>query len=337
MRHFKLFSLVLLTWAFVVKAQHSDAGTSIFPFVNIDYDASSVAMGGASVGMPGGSGNSHILSNPASAAGIKHYQALIGYRKIIDDIWGGPLVVSRSFGKYGVFSLLMVGVSSGDIDVIEEVNGEPFYTNQTAGSQYITGGASWAYEYIENLYFGVSLRGLYNVIKVPDNTYSAAAGVVDLGAQYSLFRGRFVAGLAVRNLGFLFWSYDDEKYDLPLTLEIGASYVPIHLKNFRIALDINKRKNDYLNIEPGLEISIYKEYLKGRVGYAFSWRDLQESFKSFSGEQDENYTKSNWNSFCFGIGLNTDIKETAVQIDLAMQFHTSSLPVSTVVSATVDF
>ena len=336
MQHISLFSLFLLVYVFALSAQHPDAGTGIFSFVNIDYDANSVAMAGASVGMPGG-GNNRVLANPASVAGIKHYQALIGYRNIIDDIWGGPVVVSRSFGKYGVFSILLAAITSGDIEVIREVNDEPYYTGQTAGAQYITGGISWAYPVLENLYFGTSIKSIYNLIRIPDNAYSAAAAVIDAGVQYQLLRGRFITGLALRNLGFLLWSYDDEKYDLPLTFEIGMSYAPLHLSNIRIALDINKRKTDYLNFEPGLEIAIYKEYLKGRLGYAFSWRDLQEAIKSFSGEQDENYIKSNWNAFCVGIGLNTDIEKTNVQIDFALQFHRVSLPPSVVVSALVDF
>ena len=311
-------------------AQHPGAGTRYFPLLSVDYDARSAAMAGASVAMPNGVNG--ILSNPASAASIEHLQASIGYRSMV-GIWGGPVSFGRSFGKYGVFAANITGVNSGDIQVIDENGVE---TDGSAGVNYVSGGVSWAYNVLNDLSVGVMAKGAYEKLNVPGISYSAKGAAFDAGVYYNLLRGRFTAGAVIRNVFIMLRGFDENDYNMPLTVEGGISFVPKYIPAMRIALDINKKLGDYINFEPGLELDVYKKTLALRLGYGFSERDFQELIKSLSGDKDEDYIKSNMTSFCLGVGLNTKIEESDLRIDFALQFNTT-LPPAMLISALIDF
>lgn len=328
------YSLAVIT-LLVIFVQNSKAETALFPHVSIDYDAHSAAMAGAAVARVEGSAG--VLSNPAATASVENMQAFIGYRTIIDDVWGAPIVFSRSFKKYGVFSALVCGLSSGDVEVIDELGGEPVYTDKIAGADYLTGGLSWAYRIEDKISVGATLKGLYNRLDDGDIVYSAKGVAVDAGILYRLLNKRFTFGAAVRNAGFVVKSYDEEKYDMPFTVEAGISYAGSQLSSMRMALDISKKIGEDLSFEPAIDVDIYKKVLALRLGYAFSDRDIKKFFKKLGGHEDENYVKSNWNALCVGVGFNKKIQQSIVAIDFALQFHTSFITPSTIVSASVDF
>jgi len=329
------FAAVCLLFLSSVYAQHTGAGRSIFPYLGIDYDAHSGAMAGASVAVPNGAYG--VLTNPAATAFVKGNQVYIGYRSIMDGVWGGPVAYSRNMGKYGVFTLSMIGVTSGDIDVVEEKNGNPVFTNETASENFITGGLSWAMPVGEELSLGLTIKGVYDRLRIPGSDYSATGMAFDGGAFYSLLRGRLTAGAVVRNAGFMISSSDGMNYNLPVVLEAGLSYVPRYIPSMRLALDINKELGDYMNFEPGMQFDLYKKTLSLMLGYAFSEKDLQQKFRSFSGNQDDDYVKSNWNALCLGLGINTDIDRIKLQLDFAFQFKSSSLPPSMLISVLLDY
>ncbi|NLP03474.1 MAG: PorV/PorQ family protein [Fibrobacter sp.] len=318
-----------------VQAQHSRAGTSIFPYLRIDFDARSAAMAGASVAVPGGING--YFYNPAITASIKNNQWFLGYRTIMDGVWGGPVAFSRVMDRYGVFTLSLTGVTSGDIEVIGEENGNPVYTDEIARDNFLTGGLTWAKALNSNFSVGATVKGIYDVLKVPGRVYSASGAGLDAGVFYRILQDRFTAAVVIRNAGFLASSYDENSYSLPLTFEAGISYVPRYISSMRLALDINKERGDYLNYEPGLELNLYKKKLFLMLGFAFSEMDLELAFKSLAGNEDDDYIKSNWNTLCLGMGINTDIEKVNIRIDLALQFKTSPLPPSMLVSAVIDY
>jgi hypothetical protein len=179
---------------------------------------------------------------------------------------------------------------------------------------------------------------LYHRINDSRSVYNSKAVAVDLGVQYYLLSDRLVVGAVLRNAGVEVASFNgDDSYPLPLMFEAGVSYIPRYMSSVRLALDINKLRGDYVGFEPGLEIEIYPKVLFARFGYAFSQEDLSEQLKKFSGNQDEDYQKSNWSSFCAGIGVRTGVRKVKVQVDIGLEFRVSWLPPSPVVSASVEF
>ena len=98
---------------------------------------------------------------------------------------------------------------------------------------------------------------------------------------------------------------------MPFTFEAGVSYAGDQLSSVRMALDVNKKMGDRLTFEPAVDINIYKKILSLRLGYAFSDRDLKQFFQKLGGNEDDNYVKTNWNTFCTGLGFGTGTPRTA--------------------------
>jgi hypothetical protein len=317
-----LILLVLLVLYRQGYSQHPDAASTAFPFLNLGYDARSVAMAGAAAGVPNGLYG--ILSNPASIAFSESVQIFFGYRPVIMDIWGAPVAISRQFGSAGVFAASLVTMNGGDVDEVDiGVDGNPVSTGATWRSSSVAGGVSWAQEVWKDLAIGFSAKGVYHFIGSQSEHYSVDGLAMDAGVQYRHLHGRAIYGLVFQNIGFMRTSYieDGETYPFPMKVEAGISYVPRYLQNVRMALDVNARKGDYINFEPGIEIGIYKNVLQLRAGYAFSDKDLGQLGNMLSGNQDENYIKSNLATFCCGAGVNTEIEQVKLRIDLGIEFR----------------
>jgi hypothetical protein len=337
MRFRRVNSFLSIVVTFFISFQQlvKAAESTIFPNLNIDYDAKSAAMAGAAVAVAEGA--SAVLSNPAATVSVENNQAFIGYRTIIDGVWGSPVVYSRSFEKVGVFSVLICGIDAEIEEVIDESFGEPIFTGKTGGAQYLTGAMSWGYGIRKDLSVGATLKGLYNRLNDGNIIYSAKAVAMDAGISYRTFGNRLTLGAAIRNAGFLLKSFDENRYPMPFTIEAGLSFVGDQLSSVRMALDVNKKKGDRLTFEPAVDVNIYKKMLSLRLGYAFSDKDLKQFFRKLGGREDENYVKTNWNTFCTGLGFIKKIENATVGIDLAMQFHAIVITPSTIVSAFVDF
>jgi hypothetical protein len=293
----------------------------------MSYDARSVAMAGVSAGIPNGLYG--IFSNPATLAYTKDIETYFGYYSLFNGVWGGPLAVAKNFGKYGVFGISVFGFTSGEIDVVDENN---VSLGTTARQTFLTGGLSWAYKIRDNLYSGISIRGAYDKI----DEYSANGAFMDGGIFYRKKDDRFTAGLLFKNLGFVFKSYGDS-YTIPFEVEAGLSFVPRNLPVMRLALDVNKKTGDYVNFEPGIELNVYQKALFLRAGYSVSQKDISYLLDILNGDQNDDYVKSNWATFCVGAGVKTMINNSNLKIDFGLQFHTIVITPSTVISALVEF
>ncbi|MFW6245528.1 MAG: PorV/PorQ family protein [Fibrobacterota bacterium] len=316
MRYLKiiLFAAVLSGY---VQAQHPDAGTVAFPFLNLNYDARSVGMGNASIGVPNDIYG--FLSNPASIGFVERKQVMGGYRQIIMDVWGGPLAYLHPT-SYGVVAANLTALTSGDFEQINE-NGQN--TGLFARSNYATGGVSWARTYSEEVSVGVTLKGVYNHLGTDELSYSADGFAVDGGVQYRSSKMRLVCGAVIRNLGFMRSGYggtDSEKYSLPTGFGAGLSFVPRHVPKLRIAFDVEKRIGDYLNFRPGFELTPINNFFF-RAGYGFSVKDLEKGIEIFRGNRDDYYQKSNMNTLSLGAGMATKMDNVDLKLDVAFQFY----------------
>lgn len=319
---------MLLFLAISLSAQHNDAGTTEFPYLNNNYDSRSLAMAGASVAMPNGLYGT--FTNPAAlAADIERMELFLGYTSIIEGLWGVPVAFARSFGTYGVFAVNLFSANTG-VDAVDIDNKR---TGEFARANFLAGGVSWGFKFKENLLIGASIKGIYN--RIVD--YSADGVCFDFGVQYRLKNNRLLYGLAVKNIGFMIDSYTPENQRdlLPMTIEGGVSLVPRNASQLRVALDINKKIGDYVNFEPALELNVYKKVLAIRVGYAFSQKDAANIWNILQGEKDENYVKSNMSSLCFGAGLKTNVNTKDVRVDFGIQFKSYMIKPSLSLSALV--
>lgn len=316
-------------------AQHPDAATEIFPFLNLNYDARSVAMAGASVALPNdGYGG---FSNPASLGFVSRSQAMLGYRQIGGGIFGAPLAYIREVAGAGTYAVGGIGMT-GDVGVTDiGPDGTPFENGQRARSDCYAGHVSWASRVNEYFAAGVALKGVYNYLSDGVDHWSADGVVLDCGVQYRSWNSRLVYGFALHNVGILRSGYeDDDSYPLPVAVELGVSYVPRYLSMVRLALDLNKEVNDYLLFEPGVEFDIIARQLVARAGYAVSWRDMRAFMANLQGEGDVNYSRTNRVTFTAGFGVNTELFDRTARLDAAMEFSDVFVLPAMVVSVLTD-
>jgi hypothetical protein len=298
------------------------------------YDARSVAMAGAAVAMPNDLYG--VLSNPAAVGYVNNLQAMGGYRQVIMDVWGGPLALSYPLKNGLVLVPHLLTLTTGNFDYINESG---FSTGTRARSSYTAVGISAGKIFFDGIALGMTLKGLYHYIGVGSESYSADGLALDLGAQYRMNNNRLIYGLALRNFGFVRSGYLDEwnEREMPFGIEAGISYVPRHILNLRMALDVNKYNGDFTNFEPGLEYTVLANTLFLRAGYAFSSMDLESMLKVFSGDRDETYQKSSMNTFSLGFGLTTAMDDVALNLDAAIQFYSGVSSPGIVLSLLIGF
>jgi hypothetical protein len=317
-------------------AQHRDAGTEIFPFLNLNYDARTVAMAGAAVAMPNDCYG--LFTNPASLGFITTAQPIAGYRQVGAGIFGSPLAYARPVAGRGTFAVGAIGLTSGAVDVKDiGPDGSEFEPGLHARSDYYAGNVSWAMKISDDIAVGATVKGVYNYLNDGVDHWSADGIVLDGGMQYRSSNSRLMYGFVVHNIGLLRSGFgDDDTYPLPAAVELGVSYVPRDLSMLRLSLDLNKKRNDYLLFEPGLELEILKRQMLVRGGYAVSWRDLQAFGSNLKGEPEEDYFRTNRATLCLGIGVITELIDRTMKIDAGVEFSDALAAPALVLSLLAD-
>ncbi len=339
-RHVVLTAVFAAFCAVQALGQSANAGTTAFPFLNLDYDARTMAMGGVSVAMPNDLYGTVV--NPAAAGYITKRQLVCGYRSVVLDVWGSPLAVALPYSNWGTFALSMTNISYGSLPEVDEgADGGPVSTGITWHSYSVAGGITWAKVVWESLSVGATLREIHDYIGNSGGTqehYSADAVVGQAGVQYRWLGSRLIVGLALDNAGFAMANYTSQTEDLkmPFSVSAGVSYCPENVPNLRLALDLAQPANGFLTYKLGGELDVFKKYFTIRAGYSFSEPDLESQLKILQGESNEGYQKTNWTGFCLGFGVNTDISMVNVGLDGAIQFIQDGDP-AIGVSAVIGF
>lgn len=307
---------------------HHSAGTRPFTFLNIEYNAFAVAMGGASIAVPNGSNN--IVSNPAGQGFNIKSLFFLSYCPIFDDIQGVSAGISHKLEKYGTIGVSLITLSSGDFAVTDELNGQYIETDEIARSNSFAGGISWAYKFTNYFSAGIALQGIYDNISIPEEQFTSSAVAVNIGVQYRFKRDRVVLGGVIKNFGYIVNQYNDIHYKMPIAIEYGISYVPSQLSNLRLAIDGSIRPGDFFMMRTGLELYVYKKVLALRLGMPFSVQDIRNV-----GNVD--FTKSNSNILAVGVGINPSIRKVNSTFNFGLQLRTAGLPPSILVSNTTEF
>jgi hypothetical protein len=337
--HHRSYGLILcatlLVTQGVVRAQSSEAGTSPFTFMELRYDARSIALAGASAALPGdGYG---VFSNPATIACLTGPQAVVGYRSVGSGVYGIPIAYLLPESEKGVFGISVCGLTSGNIAATDiGTDGGPVYTGGNAYLDDYNLTLSWAKKIGEIFSAGVNAKGIYEYYKNDGIDDNSTLGIAfDAGCQARFMNSRLIYGFVARNLGAVLSGYD-KGYPLPAELASGVSYVPAAIPAARFMIDLDKKRDDELTFDPGCEWEILRNQLFVRGGYSFSWSDVQALKDYLAGNAVEDYTRNNMTGFCCGAGLKTEIAERKVSFDAAVEFLTLALPPNISLSMLVD-
>ena len=321
-----------------IYAQYEGAGTSLFPFLKLDNNARTIAMGGASSAMANGIYGASI--NPAATGFLTGTQAMIGYQSLIMDAWAGPMGYAAPYKNYGVFSSSIMYASHGYLDSSESLDENGLSTGATWHVFSLVGSLAWSKIVYDNLSIGVACKGMYHPIRSSRNYLVSATGIAfDAGCQYRMLDSRLIVAGVLQNAGFLVSNYTDDfaKLPLPLAVTVGVSYTPRDIPTLRLACDLQKANDDYLNYKPGAELAIYKKTLFVRGGYGFSEQDLEEGLKQLKNESSGTYIKSNASGLSLGVGLVTKVNGIATNVDVAYLHRSEDLGPSFALSFLVEY
>ena len=340
-RYIKAFPVLLCLCALPLHAQHRDAGRTLFGFMNINYDARTVALAGACVALPNDCYS--IFSNPGALGYVNTMQAVIGYRPVGTGVYGSPLACALPYKGIGVFGAGVYGLTSGNVAVTDiGPDGGVLFTDGFSRVDNIAGNAVWARKINDFLSVGASVKGFYSSIKGFEDRspvrWSSDGFACEIGAQCRFMNSRLIYGFVARNLGFIRSGYEknDSGYSLPFGVDIGISYVPRYIENLRVILDLSKINNDYLSFKPAAEWELLAKQLVVRGGYSFSWRDLRAFKNTLSGYSDASYFKSSMIGICLGAGFSTEIAGRKMHFDTAAEFLTIPVLPALVVSMLVN-
>jgi hypothetical protein len=115
----RLFCAALLcTVVFIgmAAAQTGSAGTTVFSFAGLNYDARSIGMAGAAAGMANDIYGA--ADNPAVLASLQKRQAAICFRPVVLDVGGVLLTYAFPVRQHGIMGISLLGFSEGTLDEI---------------------------------------------------------------------------------------------------------------------------------------------------------------------------------------------------------------------------
>ncbi|MBN1130227.1 MAG: hypothetical protein JXA71_14640 [Chitinispirillaceae bacterium] len=332
-----LFCLLSLS----LGAQGGGEGRTLFDFVNINYDARSVALAGASVALPNGCYG--IFSNPASLGYVSGMQAVVGFRPRGDGIFGMPIAYALHREGIGTFGAALYGLTSGNVAVTDiGPDGGVLFTDQFSRVDNMAGSAVWARRIGEYFSAGAAFKGFYTAIKGYDEgtavRWSADGLALDCGVQCIMMNSRLVYGFVARNIGFVRSGFEsgDNGYSLPSGVEIGVSYVPRGIDELRLIADLAKKNGHDLAVTLGGEFEAIQNQLVVRAGYSLSWSDLKDFRNTLIGESDDSYSRTSMVGLCLGAGFRTEVIDRNVQLDAALEFMALSMAPVVVISMLVD-
>jgi hypothetical protein len=338
MSFFKYIPILTMLYSMTVWSQNENAGTRVFEFLKLDDNARTISMGGASVAIPNGLYGASI--NPAVCGFLDKTQAMLGYQSLLMDAWAGPMGYAKPYRNYGVFTGTLHYLSHGYLDASEALDESGKSTGATWHVFSLVGSVGWSKMVYKNLSTGVAIKGIHHYIGSSQQYHASADGIaVDVGFQYRMDYSRFIVAGAFQNMGFLISNYtqETEKRRLPYSATVGISYIPLYIPDLRLACDLQKSNDDYLNYKPGFEATIYKKMIFLRGGFGFSEQDLEETIKELRNKPDDNYIKSNAAGLTLGVGLITDLKGVVTKMDFAYMNRLYGLPPSAILSFLFEY
>jgi hypothetical protein len=234
------------------------AGNSGLSFLKLGFGARNIALGDAGTELSSDVTSlfynpSALAINPASEIMLMHNEwiqnvrsEVLGARTII---FGLPVAIG--FNVTSVNDIEVRGINPGD--PITKFNAQYFFGSLSAG-HLIT----------DNVYFGASIKYLYQGIYVDEST----GWGFDFGATYLTSIKGLNISAALRNLGTM-KALRDEKTKLPTEFRIGPSYSLTFQDKFQVSgaveyLKYTPTSDTHFNM--GAEI-LYGKLIALRVGY----------------------------------------------------------------------
>lgn len=218
---------ILLVSFFSTTAFGQLGGKNSFQFLDLDFNARSLSLGGDFIGLKDDDLNLAV-ANPASITNEMDGNFAFNHFIFPSGINYGQFAYGKSTEKYGSFVGHLRYVSYGKFTRTDEAGNEQ--GTFTAGDYAL--GLGYGKEL--NKYFSVG--GNLNFIFSHLESYTAVGVGVDIASTYYNEEANFTATLVARNIGYQIKGYTKDNHEpLPLEVLAGASY-KFHHAPFRLSI-----------------------------------------------------------------------------------------------------
>ncbi|MBC3541319.1 type IX secretion system protein PorQ [Rufibacter sediminis] len=237
----RLFLLGLLSVAFVQLAFAQVGGRSVFRFLDVPTHARVAALGGVNVSS-GLEDVNAVTANPALMHGKTDNHLGLTHLNYLSDVSQNNLNYTLESSRWGRNAIGVQYLDYGSFTQTNEAGVEEgsFKVRDYAFS--LSHAAT-----IEVFTLGATAK--VAVSSIAGN--QAVAALIDLGGTFKHPERDFVVGLAIKNLGVMLKPYDGaEREDMPLDIQLGASYKPEHAP-FRLSLTAHQlQRFDIVYLDP---------------------------------------------------------------------------------------
>ncbi len=254
--------MLALTLVITLVGIDPSAGTTGFDFLRLTPTAREAAMGGAAVGSaPSPMG---FWFSPAHVLSAESPRAHVSYLNYVAGIQTGSAAYSQPVGTDKGIGFGIVYLNSGSMKRTNERGDE----NGTFALSYAGLNLSGGMRLGDALSVGVGLQGLYGSI----DTFFGMGLAGNFGATYRLPVDGFIAGLAVKNVGYQLKAFQSVKDPMPIDFGLGLGYQPNPALN--LVLDVHKPIDNRVRVLVGVEGWV-ADILAVRVGYDSYGPDLK--------------------------------------------------------------
>ena len=218
-RKYYLFVILILSGSLLL-GRNSDAGTSGFAFMKMNYSARAMGMANAFSALS--NDGDAVFFNPSGLAQVDYMHIKTTYMSYIEGLQGGSVVYVTHYGDGWTVAPFINFLASDDIPRTFNT-GSGYIKDGTYFNTFsMVAGAGFAKTLNDFFDIGFNLKYFYEKLE----SYSATAIAGDLSVLHQTNNENLKIGVVVRNLGIQLSHYTDFEYDegLPLTIVAGASY-----------------------------------------------------------------------------------------------------------------
>lgn len=199
----------------------SQAGTSVFSFLNMPSSARSVALG---TNFISGTDNdiSTAWNNPAALNHLSHNQVFVSYNNYVSDIKNGYITYARHFKKTGTFSAGLFYLDYGNFDGYNEAGVSTGNFRVQDQCFHLSYGAGLGRKFR----YGANLKYIYSVYE----SYVSNGLSTDLSFMYEDTAERMNMNVYARNIGVQAIPFNGtSRTPLPFELAFSLSKRLAHL------------------------------------------------------------------------------------------------------------
>ena len=252
------------------------AGLSTLSFLKNDMNPRSVAMGGASVALPGDIMS--VYTNPASVAEVKDLSFGVSNYFVGAGANQGLVTAIIPTKSASSFGITVNTLNSGAMEVRTEF--QPMGTGQKTYANNLAAGLTYSKILSDQFSFGVTMKYIYEQLA----EYYNHTAAVDVGFKYNTdfkdlsfavmmqnFSGSSSLSGDEREVDFNRSGMSLDNYTVPNVFKLGVSMKPVEVGNHALltTFELNHPNDNAENYRIGAEYQ-YLDLLQVRAGYKFN-------------------------------------------------------------------